>query len=67
MTVLLLVIFFRLDEVKGLKIIHLNIKSLVCKNDLLLAWVDLNKPGIITLSETWLNSSVSDDEINLKD
>ncbi len=43
---------FRLDEVKGLKIIHLNIISLVCKIDLLRVWVDLNKPDIVTLSES---------------
>jgi len=54
-----------LDKVKGLKIIHLNIRSLVCKIDLLRAWVELNKPDVITLSETWLNSNVSDVEINL--
>lgn len=54
-----------MNKIKGLKIIHLNIRSLVRKIDLLRVWVDLNKPDIITLSETWLNSSVSDNEINL--
>lgn len=54
-----------MDEVKGLRIIHLNVRSLVRKIDLLRVLVDSNMPDIITLSETWLNSSVSDSEINL--
>ncbi len=54
-----------LDEIKGLKIIHLNIRSLVPKIDLLRAWVCQHKPNIITLSETFLNSDISDNEISL--
>lgn len=45
-----------LVDVKGLKIIHLNIRNLVRKIDLLRVWIDLNNPDIVTLSETWLNS-----------
>ncbi len=54
-----------MDETKGLKIIHVNIRSLAPKIDLLRVWVDLHKPNIITLSETWLNNNISDNEINL--
>ena len=54
-----------LDDIKGLKIIHLNIRSLVPKIDLLRTWVYLHKPNIITLSETFLNSDISDNEINI--
>ena len=35
------------------------------KIDLLRAWVVLHKPNIITLSESWLNSNISENEINL--
>lgn len=51
--------------VKGLLVIHLNIRSLPHKIDLLRAWLSYNKPAVITLSETWLNSNVHDDEIGL--
>jgi len=54
-----------MSDTKGIKIVHLNIRSLIPKIDLLRAWVALHKPNIITLSETWLNSSISDTEINL--
>lgn len=46
-------------------VIHLNIRSLRPKIDLLKAWLTYNKPHVITLSETWLNSNISDNEINL--
>lgn len=54
-----------IDLVKGLKIIHLNIRSIVSKIDLLRAWVTLYKPNIITVSETWLHESITDDEIEI--
>ena len=50
---------------KGLFVIHLNIRSLPHKIDLLRAWLVYNKPSVITLSETWLNNNISDDEIKL--
>ena len=50
---------------KGLFVIHLNIRSLPHKIDLLRAWLVYNKPSVITLSETWLNKIISDDEIKL--
>ena len=52
-------------EDKGLKVIHLNIRSIVPKIDLLRAWVYLHKPNVITLSETFLNSDISDNEISI--
>lgn len=52
---------------KGLFVIHLNIRSLSHKIDLLRAWLSYNKPMVITLSETWLSSTISDEEIQLED
>ncbi len=54
-----------MNEAKGLKIIHLNTRSLVSKIDQLRVWVAMHKPHIITLSETWLGSHISNSEINL--
>ena len=54
-----------MDDVKGFKIIHLNIRSLVRKIDLLCAWVVLHKPNIITLSESWLNSNILNNDVSL--
>jgi len=53
------------SNTKGLLVIHLNIRSLPSKIDLLKVSLTYNKPHIITLSETWLNSDISDDEIKL--
>ena len=55
-----------IDLVKGLKIIQLNIRSLVSKIDLSRAWVTLYKPNIITISETWLHDNITDDEIEIE-
>ena len=54
-----------MDSVKGLKIIHINIRSLKHKIDLLRPWVEQHKPNIMTLSETWLNDKISNNEIKL--
>lgn len=50
---------------KGLFVIHLNIRSLPHKIDLLRAWLSYNKPAVITISETWLQSNICDAEISL--
>lgn len=50
---------------KGLFVIHLNFRSLPHKIDLLRAWLVYNKPSVITLSETWLNNNIPDEEIRL--
>lgn len=47
-----------------LKAIHLHIRSLVSKIDLLRAWVTLYKPNI-TISETWPHSQITDNEIKI--
>ena len=54
-----------MDSVKGLKIIHLNIRSLLSKIDLLRIWVEQHQPSVITISETWLTNTISDNEIKL--
>lgn len=41
--------------------------SLVAKIDLLRVWVILNKPNIITISETWLHGGISDNQVNIDD
>lgn len=45
----------------------MNIRSLLPKIDLLRAWIVQHKPNIITVSETWLNNSTSDNELNIAD
>ncbi len=54
-----------MDSVKGLKIIHLNIRSLAPKIDSLRLWVEQHKPNIITLSKTWLSNKIHNNEIKL--
>lgn len=50
---------------KGLHVIHLNIRSLLPKIDLFRAWLTYNKPHVITLSESWLNSNTPGVEVKL--
>lgn len=52
-----------MDLLKGLKVIHLNIRSLAPKIDLLRTWVMVHKPDIITISETWLHSDIPDNDV----
>ena len=58
-----------LDDIRntrGLKIAHLNIRSLVHKTDSLrLEGIDSKTVDILTLSETWLDGNICDTEINL--
>ncbi len=56
-----------IDSIKGLKVIHLNIRSLASKIDSLRVWVALYKPHIITISETWLHSNIQDAEMHIDD
>ena len=49
-----------LETIKGLKIVHLNIRSLRYKINNLRTWVTQHKPNIITVSETWLYELISD-------
>ena len=48
-----------------LKIIHLNVRSLLCHFDDVQCFVSLNCPEVLALSETWLDSSISDSEVSL--
>ncbi|CAB4012961.1 Hypothetical predicted protein [Paramuricea clavata] len=51
---------------RGLKIAHLNIRSLPSKLDELVVGMTNSKSfDILTLSETWLNPDISEDEINI--
>ena len=52
-----------LKRVKGLKMVHLNVRSLLKIIDKLRLFVCANKPNIITLSESWLDCSISNEEI----
>ena len=54
-----------LETIKGLKVVHINIRSIRYKLTDLKAWVTLYKPNIITISETWLYESFSDDSMNI--
>lgn len=48
---------------KGLKIAHLNIRSIKNKIDHLRVFLYQNSVDILCLSETWLNSDINDSEI----
>ncbi len=50
---------------KGLKVCHLNAQSLIPCLDELKLWLKNNPYQIITLSETWLDGSVHDTEVNI--
>lgn len=45
----------------------MNIRSIVSKINEIRAWVCYYKPNIITISETWLHSQISDVVINIDD
>ena len=50
---------------RGLKIAHLNIRSILGKMDILKISLNENSFDILTISETWLTSNRSDDEISI--
>ncbi len=47
----------------GLGFIHLNVRSLFPKLDMIKIWVNTTNADIIVLSETWLKKSITDDLI----
>ena len=53
------------SEMKGLRVFHLNIRSLRNKMDELQLFCDANKPHVLSLNETWLDDSFSDSELCL--
>lgn len=55
-----------LKRVKGLKMVHLNVRSLLKNIDELRLFAGSNKPDIITLSESWLDCSISNEEISIE-
>ena len=56
---------FKLCTVKGLRICHLNVRSLVNKIDEIRVFCETQLPHVLSLNETWLDSSISDSEIQL--
>lgn len=47
----------------GLKIIHLNVRSLLPKIYQIRIWVRSTGADIVVISETWLNKSISDNDV----
>ncbi len=54
-----------LTDTKGLKVAHLNVRSIINKIDEIRMLMSRNKLDVLTLSETWLDSSIDDFEINV--
>ncbi|CAB4036183.1 Hypothetical predicted protein, partial [Paramuricea clavata] len=50
---------------RGLKVSHLNVRSLLPKIDLVRMFISKNPFDVFTLSETWLKPTVTDAEINI--
>ena len=51
---------------KGLRLFHLNIRSLRYKMDELRLFCDQHKPHVLAISETWLDDSFVDEEVSLQ-
>ena len=49
----------------GLKFVHLNVRSLVPKMDMVRIWVKSTNADILIISETWLTKSITDESINI--
>ena len=58
--------FHTLHQMKGLKLVHINIRSLFPKIDQLRIILENSPIDIITLSETWLNTSVDSKMVDIK-
>jgi hypothetical protein len=50
---------------RGLKVSHLNVRSLLPKIDSVRMFINKNPFDVFTLSETWLKTTVTDAEINI--
>jgi hypothetical protein len=50
---------------RGLKVSHLNVRSLLPKIDLVRLFISKNPFDVFTLSETWLKPSITNAEINI--
>lgn len=51
----------------GLGFIHLNIRSLLPKLDMVYIWAKNTNADVIVISESWLNKSISDKDIAFLD
>lgn len=49
----------------GLGFIHLNVRSLIAKMDMIRIWAHTTDADVIVLSETWLSNSVLDKNISI--
>ena len=49
----------------GLKYIHLNVRSLVPKMDMVRIWVRSTDADIVVISETWLTKSITNEDISI--
>lgn len=49
----------------GLGFIHMNVRSLLPKLDMVRIWVLNTSPDVLVISETWLNRTVSDKTIGI--
>jgi exonuclease III len=54
-----------IHKTKGLFIIHLNVQSLVKKIEQIRIFCTIYKPHLLSLTETWLNTSHTDFELNV--
>lgn len=52
-------------SLQGLKIIHLNVRSLLPKIDQVRIWVKSTAADVIVISETWLTKSISNNDIHI--
>ncbi len=57
--------FKALSENKGLKIIHINIRSLLQKIDQLRIIASLGNVDIISVNETFLDSAITNGEVDI--
>lgn len=50
----------------GIGFVHLNLRSLLPKMDMVRIWVKNTDADVLVISETWLNKSISDKVINIE-
>lgn len=52
-------------SMSGLKLVHLNVRSLLPKLDMVKIWVRSTDADIVIISEMWLTKSITNDDINI--
>ena len=55
-----------IKSLKGLRICHLNIRSIVNKMDELRMFCENHAPHVISINETWLDHTISDGEVHIE-